>query len=83
MLVNNAGFGYFGAIEESDEKEVRLMFEANFWGLAEVTRAALPKMRELRNGTIVNISSIGGLVSFPSVGYYNATKYAVVGLSEA
>lgn len=83
VLVNNAGFGYFGAIEESDEKEVRSMFETNFWGLAEVTRAALPKMRERRGGTIVNISSIGGLVSFPSVGYYNATKYAVVGLSEA
>jgi NAD(P)-dependent dehydrogenase (short-subunit alcohol dehydrogenase family) len=83
VLVNNAGFGYFGAIEESDETEVRSMFETNFWGLAEVTRAALPKMRERRGGTIVNISSIGGLVSFPSVGYYNATKYAVVGLSEA
>src|SRR5215510_8779198 len=65
VLVNNAGFGYFGAIEESEEQEVRSMFEANFWGLAEVTRAALPKMRERRSGTIVNVSSIGGLVSFP------------------
>lgn len=83
VLVNNAGFGYFGAIEESDEKEVRAMFEANFWGLAEMTRAVLPKMRERRSGFIVNISSIGGFVSFPSVGYYNATKYAVNGFSEA
>ena len=83
VLVNNAGFGYFGAIEESDEAEVRSMFEANFWGLAEMTRAALPKMRERRSGTIVNISSIGGFVSFPGLGYYHATKYAVNGFSEA
>lgn len=83
VLVNNAGFGYFGAIEESDEREVRRMFEANFWGLAEMTRAVLPKMRERRSGAIVNISSIGGLVGNPSVGYYNATKFAVNGFSEA
>lgn len=83
VLVNNAGFGYFGAIEESDDAEVRSMFEANFWGLAEMTRAVLPKMRERRSGTIVNVSSIGGFVSFPGVGYYNATKYAVNGFSEA
>ena len=83
VLVNNAGFGYFGAIEESDETEVRAMFEANFWGLAEMTRAVLPKMREEKSGTIVNISSIGGLVGNPGVGYYNATKFAVNGFSEA
>lgn len=83
VLVNNAGFGYFGAIEESDEAEVRSMFEANFWGLAEMTRAVLPKMRERQSGTIVNISSIGGFVSFPGLGYYHATKYAVNGFSEA
>lgn len=83
VLVNNAGFGYFGAIEESDEREVRAMFETNFWGLAEMTRAVLPKMRERHSGSIVNISSIGGFVGFPSVGYYNATKFAVNGFSEA
>jgi NAD(P)-dependent dehydrogenase (short-subunit alcohol dehydrogenase family) len=83
VLVNNAGFGYFGAIEESDDAEVRAMFEANFWGLAEMTRAVLPKMREQKSGTIVNISSIGGIVGFPGVGYYNATKFAVNGFSEA
>jgi NAD(P)-dependent dehydrogenase (short-subunit alcohol dehydrogenase family) len=83
VLVNNAGFGYFGAIEESDETEVRAMFETNFWGLAEMTRAVLPKMRERRSGTIVNVSSIGGLVAYPAVGYYNATKFAVNGFSEA
>lgn len=83
VLVNNAGFGYFGAIEESEEKEVRAMFEANFWGLAAMTRAVLPKMRTRQSGTIVNISSIGGFVGFPAVGYYNATKFAVNGFSEA
>src|SRR5215207_5844939 len=74
VLVNNAGFGYFGAIEESEEPEVRAMFETNFWGLAEMTRAVLPGMRRRRSGTIVNVSSIGGFVGFPGVGYYNATK---------
>jgi len=83
VLVNNAGIGYFGAIEESEEAEVRRMFETNFWGLAEMTRAVLPKMRERRSGFIVNVSSIGGLVAFPTVGYYNATKFAVNGFSEA
>ena len=83
VLVNNAGFGYFGAIEESDGTEVRSMFETNFWGVAEMTRAVLPKMRERKSGTIVNVSSIGGFVAFPSVGYYNATKFAVNGFSEA
>jgi len=83
VLVNNAGIGYFGAIEESDEREVRAMFEINFWGLAEMTSAVLPKMRERRAGFIVNVSSIGGLVAFPTVGYYNATKFAVNGFSEA
>ena len=83
VLVNNAGFGYFGAIEESEEQEVRSMFETNFWGLANMTRAVLPKMRAQRSGTIVNISSIGGFVGFPGVGYYNATKFAVNGFSEA
>ncbi len=83
VLVNNAGFGYFGSVEESEEREVRAMFEANFWGLAEMTRAVLPKMRARRSGTIVNISSIGGFVGFPGVGYYNATKFAVNGFSEA
>lgn len=83
VLVNNAGFGYFGSIEESEEEEVREMFEANFWGLANVTRAVLPKMRERRGGAIVNISSIGGFVGNPGVGFYNATKFAVNGFSEA
>ncbi|HEY1951788.1 MAG TPA: oxidoreductase [Gemmatimonadaceae bacterium] len=83
VLVNNAGIGYFGAVEESDERDVRRMFEINFFGLANMTRAVLPIMRRQRAGHIVNISSIGGLRSFPTLAFYNATKYAVEGFSEA
>jgi len=83
VLVNNAGIGYFGAIEESEEEEVRRMFEINFFGLANVTNAILPVMRGQKSGHILNIASIGGLVGFPAVGYYNATKFAVDGFSES
>jgi NAD(P)-dependent dehydrogenase (short-subunit alcohol dehydrogenase family) len=83
ILVNNAGIGYFGAIEESEEDEVRRMFEINFFGLANMTKEVLPIMRKQRSGHVVNIASIGGLVAFPAVGFYNATKFAVVGYSEA
>lgn len=83
VLVNNAGIGYFAAIEESEEAEVRRMFEINVFGLAKMTQEVLPQMRKQKSGHILNISSIGGLRSFPGVGFYNATKYAVDGLSEA
>ena len=83
VLVNNAGIGYFGAIEESDESEVRRMFEINVFGLAHMIQAVLPGMRARRHGHIVNIASIGGIRAFPAVGFYNATKFAVVGLSES
>ena len=83
VLVNNAGIGYFGAIEESEEAEVRRMFEINVFGLAHMTQAVLPIMRKQRSGHILSIASIGGLRSFPGVGFYNATKYAVDGLSES
>ncbi|HXQ76554.1 MAG TPA: oxidoreductase, partial [Gemmatimonadaceae bacterium] len=83
VLVNNAGIGYFGAVEESEEEEIRRMFEINFFGLSRMTRAVLPIMRRQRSGHIVNISSIGGLKSFPALAYYNATKYAVEGFSES
>ena len=83
VLVNNAGIGYFGAIEESEEEEVRKMFEINFWGLAHVTTAVLPIMRAQKSGHILNVASIGGLVGFPAVGFYNATKFAVDGFSDA
>ena len=83
VLVNNAGIGYFAAIEESEEKEVRRMFEINVFGLGRMTHLVLPGMRKRRSGHIINVSSIGGLRAFPALGYYNATKFAVVGFSEA
>lgn len=83
VLVNNAGIGYFAAIEEGEDDEVRRMFEINVFGLARMIQAALPGMRRRRKGFIVNLSSIAGLRSFPAAGYYNATKFAVEGLSEA
>lgn len=83
VLVNNAGIGYFAAVEESEDAEVRKMFEINVFGLANVTKQILPHMRQRGRGHILNIASIGGLRSFPGVGFYNATKYAVDGLSEA
>lgn len=83
VLVNNAGVGYFGSFEESDIDEVRQMFEINVWGLTNMTRAVLPLMRKQRSGTVVNISSMGGLSAFPGVSFYNATKFGVEDLSEA
>jgi len=83
VLVNNAGVGYFGSVEDSEDAEVRRMFEINFWGLANMTRAVLPGMRARRSGHIVNVSSMGGVRGAPAVGYYNATKFGLEGLSEA
>ena len=83
VLVNNAGYGMVGAVEESAESEYRPMFETNVFGLIAMTQAVLPGMRARGSGTIVNVSSIGGLVSTPGFGLYNATKFAVEGLSEA
>jgi NAD(P)-dependent dehydrogenase (short-subunit alcohol dehydrogenase family) len=83
VLVNNAGYGMVGAVEESAEEEFRPMFEANVFGLIRVTQAILPQMRKQGSGHIVNLSSIGGLVATPGFGLYNATKFAVEGLSEA
>ncbi len=83
VLVNNAGYGYLAAVEEGEDEQVRAMFETNFFGLVALTNAVLPGMRGRRSGRIVNISSIGGLVSFGATGYYHATKYALEGLSES
>ncbi|WP_260986671.1 oxidoreductase [Paenibacillus xylanexedens] len=83
VLVNNAGIGYFSSVEESVEEETRKMFEVNFWGLMNATNAVLPYMRSQKSGHIINFSSIGGLTSFPTLGYYHATKYAVEGISES
>lgn len=82
-LVNNAGYGYLAAIEEGEDDAVRAMFEANVFGLIDMTKAVLPVMRKQRSGIVINISSIGGLASFGATGYYHGTKYAVEGLSES
>ncbi len=83
VLVNNAGYGYMGAVEEVEDEEIRRQFEVNLFGLLDVTRAVLPQMREQRSGHIVNISSVGGFVGLPGFGIYNGTKFAVEGVSEA
>ena len=73
VLVNNAGIGYFAAIEEGEESEIRRMFEINLFGLGRMIQAVLPGMRRRRKGCIVNISSLAGLRSAPALGFYNAT----------
>jgi len=83
VLVNNAGYGTAGAVEEVTEAEFMPMFETNVFGLVRVTQALLPQFRKQKSGNIVNLSSIGGLVGLPGWGFYNASKFAVEGLSEA
>jgi NAD(P)-dependent dehydrogenase (short-subunit alcohol dehydrogenase family) len=83
VLVNNAGYGLAGAVEEVTEDEFMPMFETNVFGLMRVTREFLPHFRKRGSGSIVNLSSIGGLVGLPGWGYYNASKFAVEGFSEA
>lgn len=83
VLVNNAGFGLVGAVEELQPHEYRPMFETNLFGLIEVTRGALPLMRRHGGARIVNLSSVGGFTGRQGFGLYNASKFAVEGLSEA
>ena len=83
VLVNNAGWGYFGSVEEADEHEARAMMDANFWGAARVTRAVLPSMRTQRSGYVMNITSVAGILGTPGLGYYNASKHALEGLMKA
>jgi NAD(P)-dependent dehydrogenase (short-subunit alcohol dehydrogenase family) len=83
VLVNNAGHGILGAVEEASDADVLAVYQINVFGLLRVTRAVLPHMRRRRSGHIVNLSSIGGLTGSPGWGIYNSTKFAVEGLSEA
>jgi NAD(P)-dependent dehydrogenase (short-subunit alcohol dehydrogenase family) len=83
IVVNNAGFGLLGAVEEVEESQARQVFETNFFGLLRVVQSALPRLRAQGSGHIINISSIGGFAGFPGYGLYSASKFAVEGLSEA
>lgn len=83
VLINNAGYGVVGAVEETDDAALRAIMDTNFFGAAAVTRAALPQLRQQRAGAVVNMSSLGGQLSMPGFGAYSATKFALEGLSEA
>ncbi|MFM0094398.1 oxidoreductase [Paraburkholderia nemoris] len=83
VLVNNAGFGLLGAIEESSDADVRRMYDTNVFGLLNITRAVLPAMRAQRAGHVINMSSIGGYRAAAGFGAYSSTKFAVEGLTEA
>ncbi|SDY64210.1 NADP-dependent 3-hydroxy acid dehydrogenase YdfG [Collimonas sp. OK242] len=83
ILVNNAGYGYEGTIEEATMEDIRSQFEVNVFGTFAVTQAVLPLMRQRRSGHILTVTSIGGIVTFPGVGIYNSSKFALEGFSEA
>jgi NAD(P)-dependent dehydrogenase (short-subunit alcohol dehydrogenase family) len=83
VVINNAGYGHFGTVEELTEDELRNQLETNLFGAVWVTQAALPIMREQRSGHIIQVSSIGGISAFPTVGAYHASKWALEGLSQA
>jgi NAD(P)-dependent dehydrogenase (short-subunit alcohol dehydrogenase family) len=83
VLINNAGFGLFGAVEETTEQQAREQIETNFFGLLWVTQAVIPIMREQKSGHIIQVSSVLGVVTLPTLGIYNASKFAVEGLTES
>jgi NAD(P)-dependent dehydrogenase (short-subunit alcohol dehydrogenase family) len=83
VLVNNTGYGALGAMEAASEAQIRQQFEVNFFGLIAVTQAVLPGMRQQRSGIIINVSSVGGRITFPFSSLYHATKFAVEGLTES
>lgn len=83
VLINNAGFGLFGAVEETTEQQARDQFETNFFGLLWVTQAVIPIMRAQGSGHIIQVSSVLGITTLPTLGIYNASKFAVEGLTES
>ena len=83
VVVNNAGYGHFGAVEETTDDEARAQLETNFFGALWITQAAIPLLHEQGSGHIVQVSSIGGVTAFPNLGVYNASKWALEGLTEA
>src|SRR3954452_6840831 len=83
VVVNNAGYGLFGTIEEVSERQARDQIETNLFGALWVTKAALPILREQRSGHIVQVSSIGGVNAFPTVGLYHASKWGLEGFSQS
>ena len=83
VVVNNAGYGHFGMVEELSEKDVRAQLETNFFGALWVTQAALPILRAQRSGHLLQVTSLGGVTAFPGIGAYHASKWALEGLSQS
>lgn len=83
VLVNNAGYGHLGTVENAPIEDARAMIETNLFGTLAVTKAVLPEMIERRSGQIVNIGSVAGQIGFPALGYYSASKFALAGLTES
>ena len=83
VILNCAGYGLAGSVEDTSIEEARTLFETNFFGIFRVCKAALPAMRQQQAGLIINISSIGGLISLPFQAFYSASKFALEGMTEA
>jgi short-subunit dehydrogenase len=83
VLINNAGMGIGGSIEDYSDDEIKIQFDTNFFGALNMCRAVIPSMRKNKNGLIINISSLGGLMGLPFQGIYSASKFALEGMSEA
>src|ERR1700753_3989250 len=79
IVVNNAGYGHFGMVEEASEQEARTQIETNLFGALWVTQAALPHLRARGSGHIIQVSSIGGITAFPTIGIYHASKWGLEG----